>query len=176
MALSECSFLLLPLLTTPLPQPLLLQPTLALPLVLLLQSVLLQLIMILIVLYYYDNFYHHFHHHVIFFFFFFFFSLCVTNCNSFHARVGRFSPFCIRGVWPAPFIPVRCNGPRVMQRRDRQKKKFNMQSDYSLGACIWCLHSAHTNLSSHTGRHNKQVFHSAAGNAKYIYILKKLQQ
>ena len=31
-----------------------------------------------------------------------------------------------------------------------------------------------TNLSSHTGRHNKQFFHSAAGNAK-IY-LKKLQQ
>ena len=30
-------------------------------------------------------------------------------------------------------------------------------SNYSLGACIWCLHSAHTNLSSHTGRHNKQV-------------------
>ena len=43
-----------------------------------------------------------------------------------------------------------------------------MHSDYSLGACIWCLHSAHTNLSSHTGRHKKQVLYSAAGNAKYI--------
>ena len=56
-----------------------------------------------------------------------------------------------------------CNGPHVMQRRDRQEKKYNMQS-----ACISCLHSTHTNLSSHTGRHNKQVFYSAAGNAKYI--------
>ena len=28
------------------------------------------------------------------------------------------------------FICV-CNGPRAMQRRERQKKKFNMQSDYS---------------------------------------------
>ena len=35
-------------------------------------------------------------------------------------------------------------------------------------ACVWCLHSAHTNLSSHTGGHNKQVFYSAAGNAKCI--------
>ena len=49
-----------------------------------------------------------------------------------------------------------------------------MQSDYSLGACNWCLHSARTNLSSHTGRHNKQVLYSTAGNAKYI--LKKIQQ
>ena len=24
----------------------------------------------------------------------------VTNCILFHARVGRFGPFCKRGVWP----------------------------------------------------------------------------
>ena len=59
---------------------------------------------------------------------------------------------------------------RVWCKGEIDRKKFNMQSDYSLGACIWCLHSVHTNLSSHTGRQNKQVFHSAAGNAKYIYI------
>ena len=28
----------------------------------------------------------------------------VTNCISFHARVGRFSPFCIRGVWPLLYL------------------------------------------------------------------------
>ena len=28
----------------------------------------------------------------------------VTNCNSFHARVGRFSPFCIRGLWSLLYL------------------------------------------------------------------------
>ena len=59
-----------------------------------------------------------------------------------------------------------CNGPGVVQRKDRQKKEFHDQSDYRQ----WCmLLMSSTNLSSHTGRHNKQFFHSAAGNAK-IYL------
>ena len=28
----------------------------------------------------------------------------VTNCILFHARVGRFSPFCIRGLWPLLYL------------------------------------------------------------------------
>ena len=28
----------------------------------------------------------------------------VTNCISFHARVGRFSPFCIQGLWPLLYL------------------------------------------------------------------------
>ena len=54
----------------------------------------------------------------------------------------------------------------MVQRKDRQKKEFHDQSDYRQ----WCmLLMSSTNLSSHTGRHNKQFFHSAAGNAK-IYL------
>ena len=28
----------------------------------------------------------------------------VTNCILFHARVGRFGPFCKRGVWPLLYL------------------------------------------------------------------------
>ena len=31
-------------------------------------------------------------------------TVTVTNDISFHARVGRFSPFCIRGVWPLLYL------------------------------------------------------------------------
>ena len=88
--------------------------------------------------------------------------LTVPFCPSMTCLLPLYSPFFF-------LCDHHCSGPRVMQRRDRQKKNSTCISDYSLGACICCLHSAHTNLSSHTGRHNKQVFHSAAGNAKYIY-------
>ena len=48
---------------------------------------------------------------------------------------------------------------------DRKKNStINLTTAY--GACFYCLH---INLSSHTGRHNKQLFYSAAGNAK-IYL------
>ena len=58
------------------------------------------------------------------------------------------------------------NTQTMVQRKDRQKKEFHDQSDYRQ----WCmLLMSSTNLSSHTGRHNKQFFHSAAGNAK-IYL------
>ena len=69
------------------------------------------------------------------------------------------------------FCPlVYCNGPRVVQRKDRQKKEFHDQSDYRQ----WCmLLMSSTNLSSHTGRHNKQFFSQCSGERQNIF--EKLQ-
>ena len=65
---------------------------------------------------------------------------------------------------------TRCNGPRVVQRKDRQKKEFHDQSDYRQ----WCmLLMSSTNLSSHTGRHNKQFFSQCSGERQNIF--EKLQ-
>ena len=63
-----------------------------------------------------------------------------------------------------------CNGPCVVQRKDRQKKEFHDQSDYRQ----WCmLLMSSTNLSSHTGRHNKQFFSQCSGERQNIF--EKLQ-
>ena len=63
-----------------------------------------------------------------------------------------------------------CNGPGVVQRKDRQKKEFHDQSDYRQ----WCmLLMSSTNLSSHTGRHNKQFFSQCSGERQNIF--EKLQ-
>ena len=54
-------------------------------------------------------------------------------------------------------------------RIDRKRNStINLTTDS--GACYLCLS---TNLSSHTGRHNKQFFHSAAGERQNIF--EKLQ-
>ena len=52
-----------------------------------------------------------------------------------------------------------------MQRRDRQKKMFNKQSDYSLGCMN--LVSSHKSTLTLDVTTNK-YFYSAAGNAKHI--------
>ena len=55
----------------------------------------------------------------------------------------------------------------MVQRRDKQKKEFNNEYDYSL----WCvfLLSSHKSLLSHWTSQQTNIFYSAAGNAK-IYL------
>ena len=73
-------------------------------------------------------------------------------------------------VLPTQSQHSHCNGPRVVQRKDRQKKEFHDQSDYRQ----WCmLLMSSTNLSSHTRRHNKQFFSQCSGERQNIF--EKLQ-
>ena len=50
--------------------------------------------------------------------------LGVTNGISFHARVGYFSPFCIRGVWPLLYL-WRNTGTQETRGDEDYKVKLN---------------------------------------------------
>ena len=67
-----------------------------------------------------------------------------------------------------------CNGSRVMQGRHRQNKK---QAIWLQLGCMYLTSSlkAQTNLSSHTGRHNKQRYFIVQRGTPNIYS-EKLQQ
>ena len=57
------------------------------------------------------------------------------------------------------------------KREIGREKKINFRSDYSLW-CVFLMSS--TNLSSHTGRHSKQIFLQCSGERQNIF--EKLQQ
>ena len=97
-------------------------------------------------------------------------TLCLCVCVAPSVSVSLSLSVCL-SVCLSVYL---CNGPRVMQGRHRQNK--NQAIWLQLG-CMYLTSSlnAHTNLSSHTGRHNKQRYFIVQRGTPNIYS-EKLQQ